>query len=195
VDELRVPTGVVPSPARPDTRRLAWWGPIEGTEVNDAAGHEHGCPRVGHGVRRTPLPFLRGVDRLRGRGGDRGGALPRAAVRAAPRRRWVVPRPAAVRIDGVVPMLSPSAPGRRGLVERCLLTENGREYVALVGAVSADAWPSFSDLLARRLGMPSGAPYPHRRAKQEALGDEQTRRRGLGWAERTTAADAGSTEG
>ena len=77
-------------------------------------------------------------------------------------------------------MLSPSAPGQSTLVDRCLLTENGREYVAIVGAMSADAWPSFSELLGRRLGMPRAVPYPHRRAKQQALGDEQQRRRGLG---------------
>ena len=66
---------------------------------------------------------------------------------------------------------------RRELVERALLTTDGREYVESLRAVEdAHEWGIFAELLSTELCLRPVA-LPHRRAKQEALGRERERRR------------------
>jgi len=66
---------------------------------------------------------------------------------------------------------------RLQLVERALMTADGRAYVGILRAIDdPHEWGVFADLLAMELCVRPVA-LPHRRAKQEALARERARRR------------------
>jgi len=66
---------------------------------------------------------------------------------------------------------------RLDLVERALMTADGREYVDILRAIDdPHEWGVFADLLATELCVRPVA-LPHRQAKQEALARERARRR------------------
>jgi hypothetical protein len=69
---------------------------------------------------------------------------------------------------------------RRALIEACCLTESGQDYLdALRRVADPWEWQQFAWWLGQALGMPSTIAYPHRQAKQVALGKEKARRREL----------------